>query len=142
MAFVFQRPDFGYIQGISILASILVKHLSEYDSFQAFVNLIHQYHFLPILMGDARQIEWRVGFFEENLERILPLVHQWLMALKVVTKVYLIRWFITIFANILPLQMLSRLWDNFLLEGEIYLFKVAISYIKYFQLELKVRLRG
>jgi cytohesin/brefeldin A-inhibited guanine nucleotide-exchange protein len=34
--------------------------------------------------------------------------------------------------------MLSRLWDNFLLEGEIYMFKVGIAYIKYYQLELKM----
>ena len=34
--------------------------------------------------------------------------------------------------------MQSRLWDNFLLEGEIYMFKVAIAYLKYYQLELKM----
>lgn len=34
--------------------------------------------------------------------------------------------------------MLARLWDNFLLEGEIYIFKAAMAYIKYFMLELKV----
>ena len=53
-------------------------------------------------------------------------------------KIYLIRMFMTIFASLFPLSMLSRVWDNFILEGEIYLFKVAISYMKYYQLELKV----
>jgi len=66
------------------------------------------------------------------------LVYIQLKALNVVIRVFLIRWFLTIYATLFPRTMLSRLWDNFLLEGEIYLFKVAISYIKYFQLELKV----
>mgnify|MGYP001810702082 CR=1 FL=1 len=47
-------------------------------------------------------------------------------------KIYLIRMFMTIFASLFPLSMLSRVWDNFILEGEIYLFKVAISYMKYY----------
>ena len=43
-----------------------------------------------------------------------------------------------LFSNNFPIEMSARLWDNFLLEGEIYVFKVAIAYLKYFQLELKV----
>jgi cytohesin/brefeldin A-inhibited guanine nucleotide-exchange protein len=40
---------------------------------------------------------------------------------------------------IIPTAMIGRLWDNFLLEGEIYIFRVAMGYLRYFQLELKVR---
>lgn len=80
----------------------------------------------------------RVRFFDENLLRVLPLVHSHFKAIDLSSEIFLIQWFITLFSATLPLGMVARLWDNFLLEGEIYIFKVAISYIKYFQLELKV----
>jgi cytohesin/brefeldin A-inhibited guanine nucleotide-exchange protein len=31
-----------------------------------------------------------------------------------------------------------RIWDNFVLEGELYLFKVGIALIKYYEIELKM----
>ena len=35
-------------------------------------------------------------------------------------------------------EFLLRIWDNVLLEGEIYLFKVGIALIKYYEVELKM----
>ncbi|CAK74100.1 unnamed protein product (macronuclear) [Paramecium tetraurelia] len=137
-AFSNYRPDFGYIPDLIDIAVVLIKHLQEYDCFQALVNLLHQYHFLSVFQNDIRQIEWRLRFFEENLQRILPFVHNHLKAIKLETKLYLMKWFLKIFLHQFKFPMLSRLWDNFLLEGEIYLFKVGICYLKYFQIELKM----
>ncbi|CAD8171137.1 unnamed protein product [Paramecium pentaurelia] len=137
-AFSFQRPDYGYISDLIDIAVVLIKHLQEYDCFQALVNLLHQYHFLSVFQNDTRQIEQRIKFFEENLKRILPFVYNHLKAIKLETKFYLMKWFLKIFIHQFKFPMLSRLWDNFLLEGEIYLFKVGICYLKYFQIELKM----
>ncbi|CAD8180454.1 unnamed protein product [Paramecium pentaurelia] len=137
-AFSNYRPDFGYIPDLIDIAVVLIKHLQEYDCFQALVNLLHQYHFLSVFQNDTRQIEWRLRFFEENLQRILPFVFSHLKAIKLETKLYLMKWFLKIYLHQFKFPMLSRLWDNFLLEGEIYLFKVGICYLKYFQIELKM----
>ncbi len=48
-------------------------------------------------------------------------------------------WFLSIFSGVFKEgEFLLRIWDNFLLEGEIYLFKVGIALIKYFEIELKM----
>jgi cytohesin/brefeldin A-inhibited guanine nucleotide-exchange protein len=106
--------------------------MGEYEAMQSFINLIHSYHFLPLFKGDMREIEWRVKFFDEQLARILPLVYNHFKALDLSSEIFLIKWFMTLFSNNIEIGMLSRLWDNFLLEGEIYMFKCAIAYIKYF----------
>lgn len=137
-AFVYYRPDFGYIQGMGNLAAVLILYCGEYEAMQTFINLIHSYHFLPLFKGDMREIEWRVRFFDENLSRILPLVYNHFKALDISSEIFLIRWFMTLFSPNFPIGMTARLWDNFLLEGEIYMFRAAIAYIKYFMLELKV----
>lgn len=53
---------------------------------------------------------------------------------------YLVSWFLSGFADCFQnhQEFLLRIWDNFLLEGEIYLFKVGISIIKYYEVELKM----
>lgn len=79
-----------------------------------------------------REVEWRVRFFDENLQRVLPLVFNHFKALDLSSEIFLIQWFMRLFSNNFPIEMSARLWDNFLLEGEIYVFKVAIAYLKYF----------
>ncbi len=51
---------------------------------------------------------------------------------------FLVGWFLTIFANCFEGEFLLRVWDNFMLEGELYLFKAGIALIKYYEVELKM----
>ena len=102
------------------------------------MNLLHSYHMLSFVKSDMREVEWRVHFFDKVLEEKLPLVYQHFKALDLSSEIYIIKWMLTLFTNSLPLSTSSRLWDNFLLEGEIYVFKASIALIQYFQLELKM----
>jgi hypothetical protein len=47
---------------------------------------------------------------------------------------YLVPWFLSVFSGFFQKEkeLLYRIWDNFLLEGEIYLFKVGITLMKYY----------
>ncbi len=53
---------------------------------------------------------------------------------------YLVNWFLTVFSDCFKDEQffLFRLWDNFLLEGQIYLFKIGIAIVKYYEIELKM----
>lgn len=42
------------------------------------------------------------------------------------------------FGNCFAGGFLGRVWDNFLLEGELYLFRVGITILKYYEFELKI----
>ena len=44
----------------------------------------------------------------------------------------------TVFAGCFKNEFLYRVWDNFLLGGEFYLFKVGIAFMKYYEIELKM----
>lgn len=54
--------------------------------------------------------------------------------LKLETRMYLVSWFLSIFTDCFGenLEFLLRVWDNFLLDGELYLFKVGITIVKYY----------
>jgi len=51
---------------------------------------------------------------------------------------FLVGWFLSLFALCFADEFLLRIWDNFVLEGELYLFKVGIALIKYYEVELKM----
>ena len=36
------------------------------------------------------------------------------------------------------MEITNRIWDNFFMEGEIFMFKTSIGILKYYQLELKM----
>jgi hypothetical protein len=61
-AFIFYRPDIGYIpEAMPNLAAVLIHHIDkEYIAFRCFINLLHSYHFLTFFRGEMSEIKWRV----------------------------------------------------------------------------------
>lgn len=101
---------------------------------------MHLYHFLAFYRGDKSEIELRSQLFEFLLEKNAIKVKKHFEVLKLEAKMYLVSWFLSGFADCFGSRkdFLYRIWDNFLLEGEIYLFKVGIAIIKYYETELKM----
>ena len=51
---------------------------------------------------------------------------------------YFYFWLLTLYTNHLNERLVGRIWDCFILEGEIFAFKVGIVILKYFEVELKM----
>ncbi|KRX09995.1 Sec7 domain [Pseudocohnilembus persalinus] len=139
-AFVFYRPDVGFFKNhMTKIAQIFITYLDEETAFQCFTNLLHNFHFLSFFRGEMREIEWRVRFFEKALERNLGLVFHHFKAIDMSTELFILQWFLSLFANSLDnIEFLSRIWDCFFLEGEVFAIKVAMGILQFFQLELKM----
>ena len=65
--------------------------------------------------------------FEFFLNENLPLVSQFLKNVGVKTEMYLAPWFYTFFTNSFHLTLISQLWEIFLLQGDVILFRIALS---------------
>lgn len=134
-AFIFYRPDVGYVKGVMPnIVKILLTYLDEYTSFSCFVNLLHSHHFLQFFRGDGvREIGWRISFFDSHFARRLPLVFRHFKAIDLVTEVFIINWFLDLFtSSFSDISCISRIWDNFLLEGELFLYKCALAILDFF----------
>lgn len=139
-AFIFYRPDIGYInEAMPNLAAVLIHFIDdEYTVFKCFINLLHSYHFLSFFRGEMSEIKWRVEFFNEHLEKRMPLLLLHFKALDISSELFLMHWFLNLFSNVFDLETVFRIWDNFLLEGEVFAFKAGIAFIEYFNLEFKM----
>jgi cytohesin/brefeldin A-inhibited guanine nucleotide-exchange protein len=61
-----------------------------------------------------------------------PMIKSHFKGLRLETRMFLVGWFLSLFCSCFEGEFLLRVWDNFVLEGEIYLFKVGIALIKYY----------
>lgn len=68
----------------------------------------------------------------------MPFVLAHFKALDLSSELFLMHWFLNLFSNVFDLETVFRIWDNFLLEGEIYAFKAGLAFIEYFHLEFKI----
>ncbi|KAI9484015.1 MAG: rab-GTPase-TBC domain-containing protein [Benjaminiella poitrasii] len=138
-AYVGYTPNMTYPRGTSFLAGVLLLNMNTQDTFIALVNLIQKSEVLSALYNnnDTNTNEKKIqGFFKifnvifaENL----PKLYLHFKNLALTPENYLPDWFMTVFASIIPLELSSRLWDTFLLHGDIILFRTALVVLKYLE---------
>lgn len=55
---------------------------------------------------------------------------------KVDTTSFMLEWYITLFSKSIPLDIAAIIWDLYLLEGEVLLYKATLGIFKYFETKL------
>lgn len=123
------RPDLGYIQGMSYLAAMLCLHMPQdrYLAFQCLANLMVHEHLFTFYLLDAELSGVYYVLFEAFLKAQLPALHAHLRELGISSAMYLMNWLQTLFLQVLPLELATRVFDNFLLDGTVFLFRAAMA---------------
>ena len=137
-AFACHRPDMGYVQGMSYVAGMLLLHIPDrYMVFQCLANLLVQGHLFAFYRGG---IDKYCQLFSHVLEKQLPGIFRKFSDDQIEPKMYFYPWIQTVFSQHLPLAIASRIWDNFLVGGEVggtaFLFRAAIAIIMVLQSDL------
>lgn len=132
------RPDLGYIQGMSYLAAMLCLHMPQdrYLTFQCLANLMVNEHLFTFYLLDAELSGVYYTLFDEFLGARLPALHKHLDAIGVSCSMYLMNWLQTLFLQVLPLELAARVFDNFLLDGTVFLFRTAMAIHELLQADL------
>ncbi|KAG7389827.1 hypothetical protein PHYBOEH_007222 [Phytophthora boehmeriae] len=124
------RPDLGYIQGMSYLAAMLCLHMPQdrYLAFQCLANLMVNEHLFTFYLLDADLAGVYYSLFDTFLHTRHPQLHAHLKEIGVFScSMYLMNWLQTLFLQVLPLELAARVFDNFLLDGTVFLFRTAMA---------------
>eukprot|EP00164_Ancoracysta_twista_P005045 GFYU01006868.1.p1 GENE.GFYU01006868.1~~GFYU01006868.1.p1 ORF type:complete len:833 (-),score=175.05 GFYU01006868.1:45-2543(-) len=135
-AYCFYRPDVGYVQGMSFLAAMLLLYMDEYEAFQCLANLLQSNHFLSFFRMDMGQIGKRFRIYDTLFEDVLPAIHKHFTSMTITPDMYLLDWLMTLYAKALPLDLATRIWDSYLLDGEIFLFRTAFGIFRMHEKQL------
>ncbi|XP_032411122.1 TBC1 domain family member 2A isoform X2 [Xiphophorus hellerii] len=132
LAFSWQNPAVGYCQGLNRLAAVALLVLqSEEDAFWCLVALVdaimpQDYYTKNLLASQADQRVLK-DFMAEKLPRLAAHLEGHGVDVSLVT----FNWFLVVFVESLPSDILLPLWDAFLYEGSKVIFRFALALFKY-----------
>jgi len=130
LAYAVRNPTIGYCQSMNFLACLLLLHMEEERAFWALSSLLE--NILPPDYYSPNMIGGRVdqAVFQACLLQRLPAVYRHLQDLDCALDPIVLPWFLCCFINALPLYTVVRVWDSLLWEGDMILFKTAISMLR------------
>ena len=124
------RPDIPFNKSlITIIYLLLFVFEEEPNTFCNVINLICS-NILQIFIGNDEEIKVYSSFFNSLLEKYSPKIANQFKKLEITPELYMIPWFEDLFTKTFNLNLLYRIFDLFLLNGEYILFSVGLSIIK------------
>lgn len=131
------NPVEGYCQAQAPIAALLLMNMPAEDAFWCLTAICDKYipgYYSPGM--EAIQLDGDILF--GLLKKTSPAIHKHLKDQDIVPILYMLEWFLCIFARTLPWPSVLRVWDMFCCEGVKVLFRVALVLIKH-ALPRKVR---
>lgn len=124
----------GYTQGMNFIAGTVLVHLQQHEenTFWFLISLLYEHKFRHVF-NFLSEGTFRILCFQlEVLTQVyLPDLHEHLCRSKVPVDIYASNWFITMFTNDLPFDMVASVLDVYLLEGYKGLLRIALSILKF-----------
>jgi len=124
-AYSILKPEVGYCQGQAPLAAVLLMIMPAEHAFISLSNLCDLYlqgYFDPGL--ETLQLHGDMLF--SLIRRYHSSAHKLLKKQNIEPVLYMTEWFMCLFSRTLPWPVVLRVWDMFMCEGIIIVFKVAI----------------
>ena len=140
-AFALYRRDIGYSQGMSVVGAVLLTVMRGDDdaAFWLLVQVFEKYHVAGLYCADEPLLGPVLEKYKGLVRRTLPLLQAHFDARGVTLDLYMVQWIRTLFAHLLPLPAVLRLWDVFLLEGIDFVLFVAVDILIQNETQLLLR---
>jgi Rab-GTPase-TBC domain len=131
-AFMYLRPDIGYSQGMSFLAAVLLLYIEDAaDAFACFVNmLLHKSCFLHFFRMQMPEVRIYLTMHDRFMREEMPTLHAHFKLHAVEPEMYMINWVMSLYCGALPLDLVSRIWDVYVLDGDVAIFRAALGLLK------------
>jgi hypothetical protein len=113
---------------------MLLLNMEPDRAFISLCNLIQKSRVLSAMFSNSEDgVRGYAKVFNVLFAENLPKLYLHFRNLSLTPNNYLTDWLTTVFASVLPLELSSRLWDTFILHGDIILFKAGLVMLKYLE---------
>lgn len=121
------NSEIGYVQNMPFLVLLLQNYMTVSQTFFAFVNMMHSDFMQAYINMNVHEIRIRIKNFLVLFSINLPTLSSHFHSLLLPVDTFLMDWVSTLFAKDLPLEVVSRIWDNYFLWGELYIWQAVIG---------------
>lgn len=143
------RNDIPYHKSFLYVLSIFV--LNSTDEFSAYKHFVNFYYgkgncILKFNLFDSSFLDMRIKFFNEIFKITLPSLYQHFSKLEIETKMFLTKWFRTLFVEYFVYrnekgkkgyETVVKIFDIFLVRGEVFLFELALTILELLENKLE-----
>lgn len=132
-SFLYLKPDIGYSQGMSFLAAVLLLYMDSYDAFCCFSNmLLYKSCFLNFFRIKMPEVKVYLLIHEKFLEEEMPSLYNHFKKHGIESDLYMINWVMSLYCRALTLELVTRIWDLYVLDGDVAIFRSALGILKMF----------
>ena len=131
-------PQVGYCQGMNFIAGflLLVSGGNEIESFSMLEAVIYHFSLKDFFTEGMSQLKKTLTEFDSLFARNLKQLHWHFKVQDLSEDLWVLKWFITLFTAVLPLNLVLHIWDIMMVDGISVLPNVTICILKYFETEL------
>ncbi|KAI0567435.1 Rab-GTPase-TBC [Gracilaria domingensis] len=136
-AFLYLKPEVGYSQGMSFLAAVLLLYMDPFEAFSCFCNmLLHKSCFLHFFRIKMPEVRFYLAVHDKLLNEEMPALYSHFKNHGINSDLYMINWIMSLYCRALPLDLVTRIWDIYVLDGDVAIFRAALGLLRLFMSRL------
>mmetsp|Transcript_22761 Transcript_22761/g.29171 ORF Transcript_22761/g.29171 Transcript_22761/m.29171 type:complete len:468 (-) Transcript_22761:85-1488(-) len=122
----------GYCQGMGFVAAMFLTYMPEEEAFHQLVAVMNDE---PCMLRDLYE-EGMVGarkvlfVAEKMMMKFLPALHDHFEKENIFLSMFATQWLITVYTSNFPFDLVTRVWDTFLVSGWKIVYKVMLALLK------------
>lgn len=142
--YAFYNPEIEYCQGMNFLAGFFYFYYKDEEkAFKAMLGLIHKFDLTELFNTTLPRLKLYFYILDRLISMYLPDLHDHFKNEFITSSLFSSAWFITCFCNTISHQQTAELtenlllfWDNFVIDGYLVIFQVAIILLGIFEEKL------
>ncbi|KAK4050113.1 hypothetical protein OIV83_003684 [Microbotryomycetes sp. JL201] len=119
-----------YPAGLACPGAMLLVNMAPTDAWVSLVNLVDKSCLKSFYRRRQDEMEAYYRIFDTLIADSMPKVYENFLKQAITPRLYLTPWLVTIYVRFLPLDLVIRIFDVFVLEGDSFLFRVALSILR------------
>mmetsp|Transcript_11882 Transcript_11882/g.18254 ORF Transcript_11882/g.18254 Transcript_11882/m.18254 type:complete len:923 (-) Transcript_11882:185-2953(-) len=125
--------EVGYCQGMNFIVAMFLTFLSEEESFWLLVVVMNEDRYmLRALYGEDMSGTHEILYIADKLmKQFVPKLWKHLEREGIHNSMFVTQWLLTLYTSSFPFDLVSRVWDSFLVEGWKVIYRVMLGLLKH-----------
>lgn len=128
----------GYCQGMNFIAGflLLASGGEEREAFSMLESVIYHFNLIHFFTDQMLELKKHLSIFDSLFSKSLKQLYWHFKVNEVLEDLWVLKWFITLFTAVFPLNLTLHAWDIMMVDGISVLPNVVLAVLKYFEQDL------